>query len=816
MKVVYLNPSGQLGGAERMLLDMLASLRTSEPEWSLHLVASEEGPLIERAEALGVKTTVVSFPQALARLGDAGAASAGSAERQTSRPALFLKTLQAAPATASYVRKLRRVIDELEADVIHTNGFKMHLLGVWATASSISSARVPLVWHIHDYVSPRPLMSRLLRRTAQRCAVAIANSKSVADDLQKVCGSQLRIETVYNGIDVEQFSPDGPKLDLDALAGFAPAPPETVRIGILATLARWKGHQTFLQALALLPPSLPVRAYVMSGALYHTNGSQYSLDELKRLADKLGLGERVGFTGFLSEPERAMRALDIVVHASTQPEPFGLVIAEGMACGRAVIASQAGGAAELFETEINALGHPPGDAAQLAERMTLLATDRSLRKRLGVAGRATAERRFNRSRLAAQLKPIYRSALRSGNESQVAVAPAPEKSPPAAARVQTRRLRALRVLHVHSGNIYGGVETMLLTGVRERALCPGVENSFALCFAGRFGEELAAGGASLHSLGSVRVRQPLSVRRARRSLRELLRREAFDVVITHSCWSQAIFGKVARAAGIPLVFYQHAPADGRHWLERWAKRTPPDAVICNSHFTAATLSRLYPSKHANVIYCPVAPPASNYSDDDGKALRTELSTPLKATVIIQVSRMESWKGHALHLEALSLLKDLPGWVCWQVGGAQKPSEEKYLRELKAIAARLGIGERVHFLGQRSDVNKLLAAADIFCQPNLSPEPFGIVFIEALHAQLPVITTSLGGACEIVDDSCGVLVPPNDTGALALTLRQLIQDKALCARLGDAGPLRARELCDPATRMEQLGEAFDAVVKVRQS
>lgn len=404
MKVVYLNPSGQMGGAERMLLDVLASLRKEEPEWSLHLIASDEGPLVRQAEALGVSTTVVPFPPTLARLGDAGAGV--SAGKQVSRLALCFRLLWAAPATLSYVKRLRRVVRELDADVLHTNGFKMHLLGVWAAPE-----RVPVIWHIHDYVSLRPLMARLLRRYSRRCAIAIANSESVAADLKKVCGARLRIETVYNGIDVEQFSPEGPKLDLDALAGFAPAPPDTVRIGILATLARWKGHQTFLHALALVPSTLPFRAYVMSGALYQTNGSQYSLEELKHLAARLGLANRVGFTGFLAEPARAMRALDIVVHASTQPEPFGLVIAEGMACGRAVIVSEAGGAAELFETEINALGHPPGDAARLAERITLLATDKSLRARLGAAGRATAERRFNRTRLATELRPIYRAAL---------------------------------------------------------------------------------------------------------------------------------------------------------------------------------------------------------------------------------------------------------------------------------------------------------------------------------------------------------------------------------------------------------------------
>jgi glycosyltransferase involved in cell wall biosynthesis len=408
MRILYLNPSGQLGGAEISLLDMLASMRAAEPDWPLRLIVSEDGLLVSRAEALGVETIVLPFPASLARLGDAGAG--GPAGYRQSRLALFGGLLLAGPAVVSYVWQLRRLLRRLNPDVIHTNGFKMHLLGIWA-----NPLRIPIIWHIHDYVRRRPLMARLLRRCSRRCALAVANSKSVAADVEAVCGSRLSVQTIYNGIDVERFSPVGPKLDLDALAGLPPATPETVRVGMLATLAHWKGHHTFLQAVSLLPPGLRVRAYVVGSALYRTRGSQHSLEELKRLAVRLGLSERVGFTGFLDEAAEAVRALDILVHASTEPEPFGLVIAEGMACGRAVIASEGGGAAELFEADINALSHPPGDAARLANRIALLATDRSLRARLGAAGRATAERRFDRARLASELIPLYRRVASSTN-----------------------------------------------------------------------------------------------------------------------------------------------------------------------------------------------------------------------------------------------------------------------------------------------------------------------------------------------------------------------------------------------------------------
>jgi len=402
------------------------------------------------------------------------------------------------------------------------------------------------------------------------------------------------------------------------------------------------------------------------------------------------------------------------------------------------------------------------------------------------------------------------SVMNSSERASLAVAPPPQLE-----------LKPTRVLHVHAGNLYGGVETMLLTQTRERDRCPDLQTFFALCFDGRFGEELRAAGATVHQLGQVRIRQPLSVRRARQNLRELLQREVFDTVVVHSCWSQAIFGPAVRAQSmppVPLVFYMHGPANGRHWLERWARRTQPDLVLSNSNFTATTASLLFPDVCTKTVYCPVAPPAPDsldaIRDKIRKETRAELNTLAAATVIIQVSRMEAGKGQAQHLEALSLLKDLPNWVCWQVGGAQRLSETAYFDELKRKAAQLGISERVRFLGQRSDVPRLLAAADLYCQPNTGPESFGITFIEALYAGLPVVSTRLGGVVEIVDDSCGVLVPTADTAALSAALRRLLTSEAERRELGSAGPARAQSLCDPEKQLTEFHRALSDVTRPR--
>jgi Glycosyltransferase len=409
MRVAYLNPSGQLGGAEVALLDLLASLRASRPEWDLHLIAAANGPLIKRAESLGVSATVLPFPRKLAQLGDAG--MGGPAGAQLGRAELLKKLFHAGSPAIKYLAELKRTLERMQPDLLHTNGFKMHVLALRARTRK----GMPVIWHVRDYVGARPLMARLLRWHAAGCAAAVTNSVSVAEDLRAVCRDDLKIYPVHDAIDLERFSPTGKTLDLDALAGLREAVEGTLRIGLLATMARWKGHKTFLHALSLLPSQLKIRGYIIGGALYQTAGSQYSLDELRSDAARLNLEDRVGFTGFIEDAASAMRALDIVVHASTEPEPFGLVIAEAMACGRALVASCAGGAAEIITDETDALGHKPGDAEALAQCIMRLAADAELRARLGYHGRLTAERRFDRARLATDLIPIYEAAISNTN-----------------------------------------------------------------------------------------------------------------------------------------------------------------------------------------------------------------------------------------------------------------------------------------------------------------------------------------------------------------------------------------------------------------
>jgi len=251
-------------------------------------------------------------------------------------------------------------------------------------------------------------MARLLRHLSRFCELAVANSGAVAADVRAVC-TGISVKTIHNAVDLHRFSSTGAAIDVDELAGMRPSVPDTIRVGLVATLARWKGHETFLRAISLLPRHLPVRGYIIGDAIYQTDGSQHSLGELCALAEKLGVADRVGFTGFIADTAAAMRALDIIVHASIEREPFGLVIAEAAACGNSIIASQNAGATELMHDGMDFVCHDAGDPLSLAVQITHLAADAKLRNRLGASARATAERVFDRARLATELLPLYQT-----------------------------------------------------------------------------------------------------------------------------------------------------------------------------------------------------------------------------------------------------------------------------------------------------------------------------------------------------------------------------------------------------------------------
>ncbi len=393
MKILFVNPVGAIGGAERALLTMMAALLNTQPDIQLHLIVGTDGLLIAQAEKLGVEVKLLKLPEQLNQLGDS--AFKGS-NQSIARLTLLWRLIKILPNIGKYLREFQQSICELQPDLIHSNGIKSHLLIALAGIKN-----TPVIWHIHDFYGSRPLMAQVLKWVSDRAKLGIAISQAVAKDAETTL-PKLPIEIIYNAVDINYFSP-------------IPSPPHTrLRVGLVATFARWKGHDIFLEAASEIiktHPDLNVRFCIVGGAIYQTRGSQFSEQELKDKAAYLEIADKVDFLGFQQDIAQVYNDLDIVVHASTQPEPYGLAIVEAMACGKPVIVSQAGGAAELFTHNYDAIGVPPAEPKALAVAILDLLYHPEKRQFISEEARHTVTKRFSQKRLGEQILAVYNLTL---------------------------------------------------------------------------------------------------------------------------------------------------------------------------------------------------------------------------------------------------------------------------------------------------------------------------------------------------------------------------------------------------------------------
>jgi glycosyltransferase involved in cell wall biosynthesis len=356
------------------------------------------------------------------------------------------------------------------------------------------------------------------------------------------------------------------------------------------------------------------------------------------------------------------------------------------------------------------------------------------------------------------------------------------------------------------------VETVLVTFARCRDLCPELSPEFAVCFPGQLADELTAAGVLVHHIGRVRVSRPWTVLQARRRLRRLVRERGYQVVVFQMPWSHGLFAGAVEGTGAAAVPHYHNPPR-RHWTDWLSKRHRPRLVVAPSRHSLEGWAAAFPGAETLVLYNPLPQSitaGARLGADDRARVRVAHGAEPGHTVILQASRLEEWKGHDLVLRALHRLKDRADWVYWVAGGAQRPSEAEHLRRLEEMVEGFGLKDRVRFLGHRTDVPVLMQAADVYCQGNHGPEGFSLAFVEASYCGLPIVTTALGGALEIVESDTGALVPVGDADALAGALAELIRSPARRAEMGRRARERVAELCDPGRQLRRYHDALAAV------
>ncbi len=263
--------------------------------------------------------------------------------------------------------------------------------------------RVPLV----AYQRGDEWNSRTVRWLARGVRRFIANSTTTLKSLRSLGIPSGRVSVIYPPLDLETLRTGRSSTVTRATFGVDPSSP---CFGILGMLLPWKGHGVFLNAAKRVFERIPkARAFVIGAAPHRTK--EYE-EDLRVLAQELGIADRVIFTGFRPNVPEMLELLDVVVHASIAPEPFGRVIAEAMAMRRPVIATDAGGPTEIIEDGRTGLLVPAGDAEGLADRIIMLLEDPSLAEQIASAGYSEVRERFSGEAHSKLVQQVYETALR--------------------------------------------------------------------------------------------------------------------------------------------------------------------------------------------------------------------------------------------------------------------------------------------------------------------------------------------------------------------------------------------------------------------
>lgn len=375
LHVAFLGHVARFSGAEIELLRCVEAAR----EFRSTVLLAEDGPLAPALREAGAAVEIVELPE-----------RARSLKKEDVRAGR--RQAGAAVDVARYVTVLGRRLNALQPDVVGAISLKAGAYG--AAAARLSG--LPFVWHLHDQIAASYLARQAvlpMRALVGTLPSAVISPSRATLDAVGWFRRGVRTAVIPHPIPV----PPEP----------APLRDRVRRIGIVGRLTRWKGQDVFLKAFAQAVAEPDVQAVIVGAAMF---GEEGYADELERLADRLGVADRVEFTGFRRDVLAELRTLDLVVHASVLTEPFGTVVFEAMAAGVPVIAARSGGVAEYVAHGRHGLLHTPGDVDDLAAMLRLAIDDDGLRARLAASGREMT-RAFAPELIAARWTELYDELL---------------------------------------------------------------------------------------------------------------------------------------------------------------------------------------------------------------------------------------------------------------------------------------------------------------------------------------------------------------------------------------------------------------------
>jgi glycosyltransferase involved in cell wall biosynthesis len=363
-RVLYVNHTSKISGAERSLLDLVRAL----PREIRGEVACPEGDLARRLRECHIPVHRIPGTDGSLKLH-------------------WRYTPQALAEMGRAARDIRQLARTTHADVVHANSIRA---GIVCCVGHRARTGPPVLVHVRDRLPTGCVSRASLALIGRRADRLVANSSYTAAGLPRFAAAKTHV--VANPVDLERFRPDTiTREEARRRLGIEDTLPV---LALVAQITPWKGQEEAIHALGLLRKTgRDARLLIVGDAKFSSSATRYDnvafQRSLSQIVNQLGLSDRVSFTGEREDIPIVLRAIDVLLVPSWQ-EPFGRTVIEGMAMGLPVIATDVGGPSEIISSGIDGLLMAPRQPALWAEGIAQLLDDPALRARIGTRARERA------------------------------------------------------------------------------------------------------------------------------------------------------------------------------------------------------------------------------------------------------------------------------------------------------------------------------------------------------------------------------------------------------------------------------------------
>ncbi len=384
--MLYVDTYPKFGGGQQSLFRLVT--RLSPGRYRALVALPRSSPLPPLLKTAGVASVLVPF------------SGSNNTLPSLHRP---LSVARAVVSVARVVWVIGRLARREKVDLIHANSV---VAGVHALPVAMM-LRLPCVVHARDF-NTAPLTNRALRLMLRyRRSAVLFVSHALERFYHETSDSKhytRRHLVIHNGVDPREFRPDAQARDL--LLKELGIDSECFVVGAVGRIERWKGFDLLVEAFALVVKEHQEARLVLVGDVVFNRLKNVKTELLEKVRT-LGLQDKVIFTGFRDDMSTIMAGIDLLAHSPVEPEAFGLILIEAMACGRPIVSVPLGGIPEVVHDGENGLLAQVGDPASIAGNICRIINDPVLARRMGEAGRRMVEERFNIAHRVHDIEQLY-------------------------------------------------------------------------------------------------------------------------------------------------------------------------------------------------------------------------------------------------------------------------------------------------------------------------------------------------------------------------------------------------------------------------